>query len=500
MRVALTGLHHETNTFSPVGADLETFVAAGVLRGQEIVDAHGDSQHTLAGFLEACRAAEAETVPLVYANSTPSGMISAEAFESIAGEIVDALRREDPFDVVLLAQHGAAVSAEHPDADGEILRRVRDAVGPDVVIGVAYDLHANVTARMIEPADVCVGYRENPHRDADVRARECAELALECARSRVRPSQCLVALPMVVPILGGWTDGPVMGAVMDAAAEIAQRTGLLSYSVFHGFGYADVQEMGSSVLAVAASAEVAEAAAGEIARVLWGRRHELEGEALTAPMAVAAAAARGPADPVLVLLDVGDNIGGGSPGDSTVLLAESVAQELDGVVASVWAPEGVERAVAAGIGAEVEVAVGQRTPVSAGPQVTLRAQVTALTDGRFEDPNPTHAGARHYDGGPTARLSTTAGQEIIMTSRPMPSWSPEELRAVGLDPARQRAIIAKGVVAPRAGYEALTSDFLLVDTPGVTAASLSEFTYHRRSRPLWPLERDAGFNLVADDV
>jgi microcystin degradation protein MlrC len=500
MRVALTGLHHETNTFSPVGADLETFVAAGVLRGQEIVETHGDSRHTLAGFLGGCRADAVEIVPLVYANSTPSGMISAEAYASIVGEMVDALRREGPFDVVLLAQHGAAVSEEHPDADGELLRRVRDAVGPEVVIGVAYDLHANVTAQMIEQADVCVGYRENPHRDADVRARECAELALNCARSRERPAQCLVALPMVVPILGGWTDGPAMRAVMGAAAEIARRTGLLSYSVFHGFGYADVREMGSSVLAVAASAEVAQAAAAEIARVLWDRRHELEGEALSAPEAVEVAAARAPADPVLVLLDVGDNIGGGSPGDSTVLLAESVDRQLDGVVASVWAPEAVERAVAVGVGAEVEVTVGRRTPVSVGPRVTLRARVTALTDGRFEDPNPTHAGARHYDGGPTARLSTTAGQEIIMTSRPMPSWSPEELRAVGLDPARQRAIIAKGVVAPRAGYEAVTGDFLLVDTPGVTAATLSEFTYHRRSRPLWPLERDADFNLAAHDV
>jgi microcystin degradation protein MlrC len=305
---------------------------------------------------------------------------------------------------------------------------------------------------------------------------------------------------MVVPILGGWTNGPAMGAVMEDAAAIAQRTGLLSYSVFHGFGYADVQEMGSSVLAVAASAEVADAAAAEIARALWDRRHELEGEALTAPAAVERAARRTPQDSVLVLLDVGDNIGGGSPGDSTVLLAESVAQQLDGVVASVWAPDAVQRAVAAGVGEEVELAVGQRTPVSAGPRVTLGGRVTALTDGRFEDPNSTHAGARYYDGGPTARLSTAAGQEIIMTSRPMPSWSPEELRAVGLEPARQRAIIAKGVVAPRAGYEAVTGDFLLVDTPGVTAASLSEFTYDRRSRPLWPLERDADFNLAAHDV
>jgi microcystin degradation protein MlrC len=201
----------------------------------------------------------------------------------------------------------------------------------------------------------------------------------------------------------------------------------------------------------------------------------------------------------VVLLDVGDNIGGGSPGDSTVLLAESLAQGLDGVVASVWAPEAVERAVAAGAGAEVELVVGRETPVSVGPEVALRARVTALNDGRFEDPNSTHAGTRHYDGGPTALLSTADGQEIIITSRPMPSHSPEQLRAVGLDPGRQRAIIAKGVVAPRAGYEAVTDDFVLVDTPGVTAASLSDFTYHRRSRPLWPLERDADFDLAAHD-
>ncbi len=491
MRVAIAGIHHETNTFSPVPADLAAYERAGILCGGEIVEALSDSSSTVAGFIRCCEERGVEIVPILYANQTPCGATSAEAFAALAGGIIEGLRQEAGLDVVLLAQHGAAVGESHPDLDGELLVRVREAVGPDVVVGMALDLHANVSERMVAFADVVVGYRENPHRDADQRAFECAALAISAASEGKRPSQCLRRLPMVVPILGGWTGGGAMGELMDEAAAIALEEGLLTFTVFQGFGYADVAEMGSSVLAVAADSGTAERAARRLAEAMWRCREQLDpyapGPAEAVAEAVRLAGAGGP----VVLLDVGDNIGGGSPGDSTVLLDEATAAGASGVVCSVWDEEAAGIATIAGAGAEVDLSVGGRTAVSVGPVLRLRGRVARLSDGVFEDPGPTHAGVRRFDAGPTARVTLDGGNEVLITSRAMPSHSPEQLRDVGLEPERVAVIVAKGVVAPRAGYEPIAAGFVLADTPGITTADLSRLDYRNRPASVWPLDRDA---------
>jgi microcystin degradation protein MlrC len=500
MRVAIAGLHAETNTFSPVEADLTPSNTTGVLRGEEIIASFAASHHTIAGFLDACDHECVDVVPLVYANAMACGTLTHEAFERVVHEILVALRDNGPFDVVLLAGHGAAVSAQHVDPEGELAARVRSLLGPEVSVGLALDLHGNVTQRLLASVDVAVGYRENPHRDAAVRGAECARLALRRARGELHPVQRLLRLPMVVPILGGWSDEGAMRDVMSVSEEIAGKHALLSYTVFHGFGYADVPHMGSSVLAVAdGNRDAAERAARDLATALWRRREGLLGAALSPADAVAEAQRRFNGRGPVVLLDVGDNIGGGSTGDSTVLLAEALDRGLRGFAATLCDERAVGAAVAAGEGSQVTVSLGGTTPVSPGPTVQVTGRVTRVTDGRFEDPNPTHAGFRFYDGGPTVRLTTPQFQELVISSRTVAGLSPEQLRAVGIEPQRQRVIVAKGVVAPRAGYEPVAAHFLVADTPGVTTADLRHFTYRQRPRPLWPLERHARFEPVADD-
>lgn len=494
LRVALAGIYHETNTFATVPATRAAF-DAGTLRGAALLERYGDSHHPITGFVEACAGEPVELVPLLYAHLNPCGMVEADAFEALAGELLGALAQQGPFDVVLLAQHGAAVSAEHADADGELVARVRAAVGPAVTVGVVLDLHANVTGRMVESADVVVGYRENPHTDPRPRGLECARLALAAARGELRPVQRLVRLPMVVPILGGWTGGGPMRELMEDAARVAVRHGLRSRTVFHGFGYADVPQLGASVLAVAdGDADAAERAAQALARLLWERREQLRGDALPTAAAVAEAWRRSADARPLVLLDVGDNVGGGSPGDSTVLLAEALAQGAHDLVATLCDARAVEQAIAAGEGAELELELGATTRASVGPRLALRGRVARVSKGRFEDPNPTHGGFRFHDGGPTVRFATAEGAELIVTSRALATRTPEQLRAVGIDPRAHRLIVAKGVVAPRAGYAGTASDFLLADTPGVTTADLARFAYAHRPRPLWPLEPHAAFD------
>jgi microcystin degradation protein MlrC len=149
VRLATLGLSHETNTFARLPATYERFAEDGILRGEDIVRAYRESHATLAGFLEAGTWPSVEVVPLLFTQTNPIGTMTAGAFERIVGEMLDLLQDRGPWDGVLLALHGAAVSEQYPDADGEIAKRVRTLVAPDVPVGLAIDMHANISRQMV---------------------------------------------------------------------------------------------------------------------------------------------------------------------------------------------------------------------------------------------------------------------------------------------------------------------------------------------------------------
>ncbi|HLZ08712.1 MAG TPA: M81 family metallopeptidase, partial [Chloroflexota bacterium] len=204
-RLATLGFLHETNTFSPVLADYAQFADGGILRGQEIVQQHRNAFSTLAGFLEAADTYGFEIVPLIFATTGPIGIITRDAFNRITGEMLELLRDNGPWDGVLLANHGAAVSEEFPDMDGEVAARVRSLVGPSVPIGMALDLHGNLTQKVLDNTTAVVFYRTNPHLDARERAVECAQIIVRTIRGEVRPVQALETPPLIINILKQFT-------------------------------------------------------------------------------------------------------------------------------------------------------------------------------------------------------------------------------------------------------------------------------------------------------
>lgn len=488
MRLATLGLFHETNTFSPVLADYRRFSDGGVLRGREIVEQYANSSSAMAGFL-AADAIGVDIEPLIFAFLYPTGTISEDAFETVVGEMLYELKNQGPWDGVLLALHGAAVAEHHRDADGEIAARVREVVGPDIPVGASLDMHANISRQLIDPLTITTVYQTNPHVDAKDRSLECADLVIRTARGEIQPYQALVPLPVVVNIARQDTNEPPMSELVAAAAEISRRPGMLSASVVEGFPYADVPHMGMSCLAVSDSdPAVADCAAQELAGAVWNRREELQTEGLgvEAALDIAERERQGP----VVLLDAGDNIGGGAPGDSTAILTAAVRRSLPSLLVTLWDPQAVEACIVTGVGSTVGLTVGARHPNSAtGMPVHVRGCVRLIADGHFEDLTSTHGGFRFYEQGTVAVLATTNGHTLVLTSRPVPSTSLQQLHSLGLDPARYHIVVAKGVNSPRAAYKPIASRMLVVDTDGVTAMGLRRFTYNHRRQPLYPLEQ-----------
>ena len=499
MRIAALGFHHETNTFQSVKTDYDSFADYEFLRGSQIADRHATSKFTLAGYFQSAQKFEFDLVPLLWAFTGPTGTITKDAFDRIATEMIDMLKENGPWDGVLLAQHGAAVSDEYPDMDGEISRRVREVVGLETPVVMTLDLHSNITQDQVDNTDAIVAFRTNPHLDPVERAVEASDILVKTIRGEVRPVQHLVQVPMIINIVKQPTSFGPMKEIMDEVDEVLEKPGVLSASCGQGFPYADVDQMGVSFLVVTdGDAELAEKQANWLARKAWDRRAELQNDSPSIEEAISSAMNAPSDDRPTAIMDVGDNVGGGGTADSTHLLAEAIRQGLKGeqsLLLSLFDPSAVQACVSAGVGSTVTLKVGAGTDHLHGEPVEVTGHVRAITDGKFEEPKPTHGGFRFFDYGPSVALDTEDGHTIALhTVRGIGNMSREQYYFMGIFPEKYRVIICKGTVSPRAAYEPIAREIIMADSQGVTSANMSSFSYEHRRKPLYPFEPETKFD------
>lgn len=490
MRVGIAGISHESNSFSSQPTTLDRFRECGMFQGQEIIDQYKDSHNKIAGYLEGAEKFGFEAVPLFVANAMPMGPLPSNAFETLVGQVLDSIEKAGHLDGLFLYLHGAMVTEGYPDGDGELCARVRRALAPDIPIMTTPDIHANMSWKMIKNTTATVVYRMNPHLDTRERGLETAGLMARTLRGEIRPVQWLEMPPMIINILKQHTrEEPALGLITDAD-EAAKRPRILSTSPVLGYQYADVEEMGASFLAVAdGDIQAARDAARWMAMRAWQRRYEFVGDAPSPEEALKEAAAF-PGRPV-VLMDVGDNVGGGSAADSTFLLEAALKLGIGDMMVILKDPESVRACTAAGVGARVSLSVGGKTDDMHGRPVPIAGRVRTITDGHFVEEKPIHGGGRYFYQGLTAVVETEQQHTIILTSLPMSPGSLEQVRSAGVTPERKKILVAKGVVAPRGAYQPIAAKIILVNTPGACDADPFRWEYKRRRRPLFPLEGDA---------
>jgi len=491
-RVGIAGFLHESNTFLPVPTKLSHFEEASLTRGEALLRRWSGSRHELGGFLEGAQAHGFQPVPLLATFAIPSGTIEHTAFEELIGQMISDLKSALPLDGLLVALHGATVSEHFPDADGEVLRRLREVLGPAVPIIMTLDLHANVSPQMIAQSTASVFYRSNPHLDQQERGFEAATLMARTLRREISPVQAIETPPLLISIAKQHTEEQPARGLYDDVQSVLQWPGILSASVAMGFYYSDVAEMGASFVAVAdGDSELAGRAASWMARRAWERRLEFQGQLPTPEAAVrqAGLADQGP----VVLMDVGDNVGGGSPADSTVLIAEVLKQQASNALVILCDREAVQACVRAGVRQDVDLEVGGKTDRQHGDPVRLQGRVRLISDGLFTETKVRHGGWGDYDQGLTVVVETSQHHTFVLTSRRMAPMSLEQILSLGIKPETKQILIVKGVIAPQAAYAPVARTIVLVDTPGATSVNPANFSFKNRRRPLYPLEPEAEY-------
>ncbi len=491
-RVGIAGFLHESNSFSPIPTPYQHFKDTSFTRGEALLERWESTHHQLGGFLEGAREHRFEPVPLLATYGVPSAPIPGDSFEELAADLTGALRAALPLDGLLVALHGAAVAESHPDADGELAARFRQVLGPRIPILAVIDLHANISDKMARNTSGIVVYRSNPHLDQRERGLEAAGLMARALRGEIVPVQALERPPLLLNITRQYTEEAPARDLYRDVESVLGWPGILSASAAMGFYYSDVEEMGASFLAIAdGDKDLARKAARWLAERAWRRRREFLSD-LPGPAEAVRNAAREAGGPV-VLLDVGDNVGGGSPGDSTILLEEILRQQASEALVPLYDPEAVSACVQRGVRQSIELTVGAKCDALHGRPLRVEGRIRSIADGRSTESRPRHGGQGVFDQGVTAVLETPRQNTLVLTSIRMAPRSLEQLRTLGLKPEEKKILVVKGVVAPRAAYEPIARRTILVDTPGSTSANPAHFSYRNVRRSLYPLEENLSY-------
>jgi microcystin degradation protein MlrC len=496
-RIAIGGFQHETNTFAPALADYAAFEAGGgwpgVQYGDPIFAAVEGANIPAQGAIETLRALGHKLVGTAWAAASPSAHVTREAFERILGEMVARLQAAGPVDGVYLDLHGAMVAEEHDDGEGEILRRVRAAVGARVPVVASLDLHANVTRAMFERADAMVAYRTYPHVDmAETGARAARLLDRTLRRgarlvSAFRTFDYLTGIPSQCSFIE-----PCRSLYAELAALEAKYAAVLSFTP--GFPMADFAECGMAVFGYGDEAREVERAVVSLREAVAGAEKDFALELYSADEAVARARSRGEPGAPLVLADTQDNPGAGGNGDTTGLLGALARQNArDAALGLLIDPEAARRAHQAGQGATLEFALGGRSRVAGDAPFAGEFTVERLGDGRFTCTGPMFRGFRMTLGEMALLRSRAApGVRVALASKKCQAADQEMFRHLGVEPRRERILALKSSVHFRADFQPIAKEVLVVRSPGPALADPAEFPWRKlrrgvRLRPLGPV-------------
>jgi len=466
-RIGIVGFWHETNTFSAAPTTMAQFQDFELAAGASVAEQNLGVGSVIGGFLDAT---DFELVPVFSAGAWPSGPIESETMAELFERARSELTRAGELDGVLLNLHGAMVAHGFDDAEVTAVRTVREVVG-DAPIAAVLDLHANPSPELIDSVETLVSYDTYPHVDMRERGQEAAGMLATVLSGTSLRTQ-IRKVPLLVSPIAQATDQDPMRALQRRANARAEEAGLHRVCVVGGFAYSDVTRAGMSVLAVHAEDQALAAA-----DVLQETIADIEANAAEFVVARddpatavrrAAASTRSP----VILVDVADNVGGGTPGDGTALLAELLNAGVRGAVVPIVDPQVARLAEDLGADAEIEALVGGKTDDRHGPPVPIRGRIVRVTDGRYRTSGPWMTG-REFSMGTTAVIDVDGVQILVMADR-TPAFHAEQFTSQGIDPARARAIVVKGAIAWRGALGDIAGEVIEVAGPGITPVNVRD--------------------------
>ena len=510
-RIAIAGIAIESSTFTPYRSGADDFE---VRRGTaQILERYP------------FEVPEAEYAGVLHARALPGGQLETAVYEGWKAEIVAGLEEAaaaGPLDGFFFDIHGAMSVVGLEDAEGDLITAIRGAIGPDVVVGTAMDLHGNVSHTLFEACDLLTCYRHAPHIDAwETRERGLRDLVEAAARVRdggALPHKALVHLPILLPGEKTSTRIEPAKSLYARIPELTERDGVTDISYWIGFAWADQPRCQAAIVAFGDSADAVDAAALELADAVWQQRHAFEFVAPTGSFEDCLDQAVASDARPFWISDSGDNPGAGGADDTTHCLAQLAAREeirrgdVSALMVALVDPETTDAAWEAGVGGRLAVQVGGRIDAREPGPVPLVVEVAALDESgptgraaalRVLETDGDASGAADPSAAAVSPADLAAarptGLTVVVTGR-RSQWATSAMyERLGLSMTGFDVVTVKmGYLEPEQ-YEA-AADWLLALTPGGVDQDLQRLGHSRINRPMIPFDDEIPAPTATDLV
>ena len=491
MKLGIAGLGHETITFWPGTTGLEAF-KRDELWGRDVIEKRRGTNTPIGGFIDVCESQGVEMLPVCVAFGGVTATVANEVFDHYVGEMKRGFGEAD-LDGILLELHGAMVTESLQDTETHIVRGIREALGYDIPIMAALDLHANVSPAILEEATMVFGYHSSPHLDRAETGRRAARAILATARGEIEPTAAIAKPGVVVPSVFSYTGAPPGGEIIERVEEWMRRPGVLDASMLFGFAWADVHQLGMAAVALTDSDPgLAREVVDDLSGFAWGRREALNGggslHALDEGVRLAIEQSKKAQKPIVVL-DHADRTN-----DTTYVLRELMSQGAENAALPLlWDPEAAQACVEAGVGATVQLDVGGSTGWMDGGPVFVKGRVLWVGEGRYVGTGPMTKGLP-VDQGTTAILDVDGiwlqlvSRRVGITGGALLDEDP--ITQFGYETQGFDIIVTKSKTHFRAVYAPISEEIIVVDAPGQCPADLKVVEYRNVPPGVYPITTD----------
>ncbi|MBR5587144.1 MAG: M81 family metallopeptidase [Clostridia bacterium] len=483
-KVIICGIHQESNAFNPVLAEDADF---SLFEGNNITDDPQKAGATTEGMITCLLENGFDPVGGIVRSANSGGPLNKKVVENFIDKAVSYIKAAGDICGVLMPMHGATVSEESEDVCGDIIAKVREAVGKDVVVAASFDMHANITAKIAENADVVCGYQTYPHLDFYGVGYRAAKMLVEKLSGRdikmVRTS-----VPMMAPAHGYTTTRGKLNKLIEKGHKLVEKGEILDFSIFQVQPWLDIKTIGSSIIVIAEDQAKAKQVAMEFAKEEFALREELQGEKLFGIQEVIDRALKNTDGKPVVLVNSADSVNAGANGDSAAVV-EQLLSYSDRLVAATFVVDApaVEKAFELGVGATADFVIGATiAPMLSNPVEVKNAYIKSLHDGKYYKAGPASRGTLHNIGR-TAVLEV-GKLRIHICEKAACNTDINCYRSFGTDPELCNLVCVKACTSFRAGYEPIASEICNTLTPGAAGPVLKELPYKKLPKPFYPFE------------
>ena len=462
MRIFAGGIIHETNSFHPQLTRVESFE---IHRAAALLDDPG---------VKPFRENEVEVIPSLWPEAIPSGPVEYQTYRYFRDSLLDDLQACGTVDGVCLFLHGAMVVDGIGCGEMDLVRSIREIVGPDVLISASLDLHGNIDPDLGSYANILTAYRTAPHIDMEETRQRAASLLIHCIKNRLKPVPVIVKIPVMIAGDPAITDEQPAADLYAKLLDIDKVPGIVTSSLMIGYSWSDIPNIGSSTIVVAENEkyrDVAVTEASSLAADFWSKRGDFSFTVPTGTIEESIGIAEDFADGPVFISDSGDNVTSGAAGDVPSFVEKLLAADVRNVVvAGIIDSRAVDVCRKTGVGSSANLSLGGKIDTVNAKPLPVDGKVVHLTD--------------------SGAVLRSRGVDIIIAEKRTAFSTIDSFAAFDVNPAAYKVVVVKlGYLFPE--LKEIAKHTVLAFSPGFASQKL-DLPYKNIPRPIYPL--DPGFD------